>query len=237
MIAIPAIDLRDGCCVQLVGGSFDDERIRRTDPLAVADEWIDAGFRCLHVVDLDAAMGTGSNLDVVEQLAASRGIDVRVGGGIRSEATIERLLNAGARSVVLGTRALQDRAWLATVAGQWPDRVIVAADARQGRVVTNGWTAVGDDTTIDVVHELEALPLAGFLVTAVDREGLMRGPDLDLISGAARATTHRVIASGGIASRSDLQALAQCGASATVIGMALYSGAIDARAVAQEFNQ
>ena len=99
------------------------------------------------------------------------------------------------------------------------------------------WTAPTDDTAVGVVRELDALPLAGFLVTAVDREGQMAGPDLDLISDAAQATTHGVIASGGIASQRDLRALARCGASAAVIGMALYTGALDPRAVAEEFNQ
>jgi len=237
VIAIPAIDLRDGCCVQLVGGSFANERIRLPDPLAVAREWLDAGFQQLHVVDLDAAMNAGSNLDVVEQLASTTEADVQVGGGIRSTATIERMLNAGARRVVLGTRALQDRAWLQAVATRWPNQIVVAADARHGRVVTNGWTEATGETTVDVIRSLDALPLAGFLVTSVDREGQMAGPDLGLIGEATQATTRRVIASGGIASCDDLRALAQRGASAAVVGMALYSGALDSRAVAQEFDQ
>ena len=237
MIAIPAIDLRDGCCVQLVGGSFDDERVRLPDPLAIARTWIDAGFRRLHIVDLDAAMGTGSNLDMVEELARYPDADVQVGGGIRSATVIERLLNAGARRVVLGTRALRDRVWLARAAARWPNQIIVAADARHGRVVTNGWTTSTAESAIDVLRALDALPLAGFLVTAVDREGQMAGPDLSLISETAHVTTRDVIASGGVASYDDLRALGRSGASATVIGMALYSGALDPRAVAQEFDQ
>ncbi len=237
MIAIPAIDLRDGCCVQLVGGSFADERVRLPDPLAVARRWVDAGFRHLHVVDLDAAMGVGANLTIVENIASLTGIQVQVGGGIRSDDSVERLLNAGAARVVVGTRALQDRAWLGELGVRWPDRVVVAADVRAGRVVTNGWTAPTNDTASNTIRELDTLPLAGFLVTAVDREGRLAGPDLELIGDAAAATSRSVIASGGIASHDDIRALAACGATAAVIGMALYSGALDPRAVAQEFNQ
>ena len=181
MIAIPAIDLRDGCCVQLVGGSFDNERVRLPDPLAVAEQWYEAGFRRLHVVDLDAAMGVSSNLDVVRRLAALREFDVQVGGGLRSTEAVESVFEAGARRVVIGTRALRDRDWLSDIAARWPDRVIVAADAKNEAVVTHGWTEGLGSNVIDVVRDLDPLPLSGFLITAVDREGLMAGPDTDLI--------------------------------------------------------
>jgi phosphoribosylformimino-5-aminoimidazole carboxamide ribotide isomerase len=237
MIAIPAIDVRDGCCVQLVGGSFAHERIRLPNPVAAAHAWVDAGFRQLHVVDLDAALGVGSNLAIIERLVAITGAEVQVGGGIRSTQAIEHLLDAGASRVVLGTRALGDHEWLARSAARWPARIVVAADARHGRVVTHGWTTMIDDTVESAVQRLGALPLAGFLITAVDREGQMRGPDVALIARAARAATCGVIASGGIGSRADLCALATRGAAAAVIGMALYSGAFEPRAIASEFNQ
>ena len=108
MIAIPAIDLRDGCCVQLVGGSFDEERVRIADPVGVAHRWVDAGFTRLHVVDLDAATGRGSNAPVVERLASQPGLETQVGGGLRDSAAIEAVLATGARRVVVGTRALKD---------------------------------------------------------------------------------------------------------------------------------
>lgn len=237
MIVIPAIDLRDGCCVQLVGGSFANERIRLPDPVAVAREWIDAGFRRLHVVDLDAALGVGSNLETVARLASLSGVDVQVGGGIRSEHVIAALLDAGARRVVLGTRAINDPEWLARVAERWPERIVVAADARHGRVVTDGWTLTSGAALADTVRGIQALPVAGFLVTSVDREGQMRGPDLDLIALSARWTDKPIIASGGVGSRHDLRALARSGAGATVVGMALYTGALDTRAVLEEFGQ
>lgn len=235
MIAIPAIDLRDGCCVQLVGGSFDDERVRIRDPLSVARRWMDAGFSRVHVVDLDAALGVGSNGEVVRALAACVELETQVGGGLRDTAAIDALLSLGIARVVVGTRALRDRAWLRAIVDRWPQRVVVAADARDGAVVTDGWTSALGATVEDVVADLNALPLAALLVTSVEREGLMRGPDVSLMNRVVEASRHPVIASGGIATLDDLRALADAGVSACVIGMALYSGALDERAVAREF--
>lgn len=237
MIAIPAIDIRDGCCVQLVGGDFADERVRLPDPVAVARQWIDAGFRRLHVVDLDAAVRGIANDDAIDALTALEGIEMQVGGGIRTTEQVERLLRAGARRVVAGTRAIDDPNWLRETARAWPDRIVVAADAREGRVVADGWTSPRDAGVLDVVAEYGALPLGGFLVTAVDREGRMGGPDVSLIEKVVRATTLPVIASGGIGSMRDLEDLSSCGAAGAVIGMALYTGALDPRAVSRTFNE
>jgi phosphoribosylformimino-5-aminoimidazole carboxamide ribotide isomerase len=235
MIAIPAVDLRDGCCVQLVGGSFDDERIRLADPIAVARRWIDDGFRTLHVVDLDAAMESGRNAHVVRVLVGLPGVSVQVGGGIRTDDDVQSLLDAGAARVVVGTRALADRDWLEALAARWPNRIIVAADARGGRAVARGWRSETGDRALDVIADLQSLPLAGILVTAVDKEGQMAGPDLALVSQAVSASAQPIIASGGIGSLTDLDSLAAAGASACVIGMALYTGALDSRAVARSF--
>lgn len=236
MIAIPAIDIRDGCCVQLVGGSFDDERVRLPDPVAVAQGWVDAGFRSLHVVDLDAAMGLAPNTSPVRRLARLPDVAVQVGGGVRTSELAELLFDNGARSIVVGTRAISDPSWLAEIAERWPGRVIVAADARDGRIVTKGWTESDSRTVQELITELNPLPLGGFLVTAVEREGRMEGPALDLIADAQAISRRPLIASGGIASMDDLRSLEAAGASAAVIGMALYSGALDPRAVAREFT-
>jgi phosphoribosylformimino-5-aminoimidazole carboxamide ribotide isomerase len=237
MIAIPAVDIRDGCCVQLVGGSFADERVRIPDPVAAARRWMDAGFSRLHVVDLDAAMGAGSNADAVSALLELDGVETRIGGGIRTTARARELLGAGASKVVVGTRAMRDREWLSTIAREWPGRVIVAADTRDGEVVVDGWRATEPTSVERAIEALNDLPLAGFLVTAVEREGRMVGPSLELIARVVTIAAHPVIASGGIGSMDDLAALDRCGASAAVIGMALYAGTLDARVVAREFAQ
>lgn len=237
MIAIPAIDLRDGCCVQLVGGSFADERIRIADPVAAARRWIDAGFTRLHVVDLDAAMDNGSNAEAVTSLLALDDVQTHVGGGIRTTERVAQLFAEGANEVVVGTRAMLDRKWLSTIAHEWPGQVMVAADARDGQVVIDAWRSTASTSVEAAVEDLNALPLAGFLVTAVEREGRMAGPSLDLIERVVAIAAHPVVASGGVGSMEDLASLDRRGAHAAVIGMALYSGALDARAVAREFSQ
>lgn len=237
MIAIPAIDLREGACVQLVGGAFEQERIRLDDPVAVARDWARLGFRQLHVVDLDAATGRGSNIATVRAILHEGLFDaVQVGGGVRGEEAVETLLDAGAARVVVGTRALEDPDWLVEMADRFPGAITVAADVRGRRVVTHGWerTLAGD--IVDRLESLNALPLAGVMVTAVHREGQMEGPDYLLMDDVMEAATLPVIASGGIGAAYQLRDLAERGVAATVLGMALYTGALDPRAIAEEFG-
>jgi len=236
MIAIPAVDLREGACVQLVGGSYDREQVRVEDPLAAAIVWRDAGFTRLHVVDLDAALGRGTNARVVERIVRESGLEVQVGGGIREGPDIERVLGWGAARVVAGTRALTDLQWLGEQAARFPGRIVVAADVRAGRVTVRGWTESVSTSLEGTLDAIADLPLAGVLVTAVDVEGQMRGPSLELVATAVASTDLPVFASGGVASREDLCALERCGADAAVIGMALYTGALNARSIAREFG-
>jgi phosphoribosylformimino-5-aminoimidazole carboxamide ribotide isomerase len=237
MIALPAVDLREGACVQLVGGEYTDERVRLADPVAVARDWARYGFRRLHVVDLDAATGRGSNREVVADLLRDTSVALQVGGGVRSATQIEELLANGATAVVVGTRALEDSDWLARVATTYPNEILVAADVRDRRVVTHGWSRTLPREIIDVTEELSTLPLAGLLVTAVHREGRMQGTDLFLMEDVVDAASFPVFASGGIASTADLRALADRGVAAAIIGMALYTGALDPWQTAEEFSE
>jgi phosphoribosylformimino-5-aminoimidazole carboxamide ribotide isomerase len=236
VIAIPAVDLRDGACVQLVGGSYAAERVRIPDPLRAARRWADAGFRMLHVVDLDAATGAGSNASTVDELIECSGLGVQVGGGLRTTDRISAVLRAGATRVVVGTRAIDDPEWLAGIAAAYPHRIVVAADVRERRVVTHGWAVERSLDVADLIREIAPLPLAGVLVTAVQREGLMQGTDIRLMEEIAAQSEAPLIASGGLASTAELRALAQCGVGAAVLGMSLYTGVLDARAVAEEFQ-
>lgn len=237
MIAIPAIDLREGACVQLVGGEYADERIRLPDPIGVAHEWTRYGFRRLHVVDLDAATGRGTNQRIVAELLRETVAEIQVGGGVRTSTQVEELLSSGARAVVVGTRALEDTEWLTRVACRFPNEILVAADVRDRRVVTHGWTRTLPREIIDVTEELSALPLAGLLVTAVHREGKMQGADLFLMEDVVEAASFPVYASGGVRSVADLRALADRGVAAAIIGMALYTGAVDPWQAAEEFSE
>jgi phosphoribosylformimino-5-aminoimidazole carboxamide ribotide isomerase len=190
----------------------------------------------LHVVDLDAATGRGSNRDVVTELLRESAAEIQVGGGVRSTTQVDELIECGARAVVVGTRALEDVDWLARLAAAYPNEIVVAADVRDRRVVTHGWTRTLAREIIDVTEELSALPLAGLLVTAVHREGRMQGADLFLMEDVVEAASFPVYASGGIGSVADLRALADRGVAAAVIGMALYTGAIDPWQAAEEFS-
>ncbi len=236
MIAIPAIDLREGSCVQLVGGSYADERVRVKDPLDALKRWREHGFNTFHVVDLDAALGKGSNEEVIARLLNHEpGLTFSVGGGVRSTARVETVLALGVSYVVVGTRAIEDMSWLRGVAERFPGRVVVAADVKGREVVTRGWTAGSTQDIGNVVDALAPLPLGGMLVTAVHKEGLMDGVDLPLMEEVVRRSPHPLYASGGVSSLEDLRALGRVGAHGAVIGMALYTGTLDARQVAQEF--
>ena len=237
MIAIPAVDLRDGACVQLVGGSFAQERVRLENPVEVARSWEHYGFNRLHVVDLDAATGHGSNINIVRSLLFDSGIPIQVGGGVRSGELVEELLEAGASRVIVGTRAIEEPEWLAELAARHPGEIIVACDVRERRVTTRGWAHTLPLDILDVVDELNSLPLAGLLVTAVHREGQMQGTDLPLMEDVAESSHFPVFASGGVTTMQDLRALEHRGLAGVVIGMALYTGALDPVVVAGEFSE
>jgi phosphoribosylformimino-5-aminoimidazole carboxamide ribotide isomerase len=239
MIAIPAVDLRDGACVQLVGGEYDAERVRLDDPVAVARQWAQHGFQRLHVVDLDAATGRGSNAEIVREIIreTSGSLAVQVGGGVRDRDMIERLLDDGASAVVIGTRAIEDAHWAEEMAHEYPQQLIVAADVRDRRVVTHGWSRTLPRTVIDVVEELNALPLAAVMVTAVHREGQMQGTDLPLMEDVAEASHVPVYASGGVSTIMDLRLLEDRAVAGAIIGMALYTGALDPRVLVDEFGE
>lgn len=236
MIAIPAVDLRDGACVQLVGGEYANEKVRLPNPPAVARDWSQQGFTRVHVVDLDAATSRGSNAKVIREILRESTVPVQVGGGIRTEDQIDRLLDDGAAYVVVGTRAVEDEGWLEEMSGKFPNQLIVAADVRERKIVTRGWTKVLPRNVVQYVEDLADLPLAGILVTAVHKEGQLEGTDLPLMEDVAEASAWPVLASGGVSSMDDLRALEHRGLAGAVLGMALYTGAIDARRVAEEFQ-
>jgi phosphoribosylformimino-5-aminoimidazole carboxamide ribotide isomerase len=199
--------------------------------------WEQAGFQRLHVVDLDAVMGHGSNDQVIRDVLAATQMEVQVGGGVRTEERIEWLLECGAHRVVIGTRALEDPWWIEEVADRVPNELLVAADVEDRRVVTRGWLHRLGTDIFDAVQELDALPLAGLIVTAVNRQGTLQGSDLALMEDVVEASTVPVFAAGGIASLQELRSLADRGLAGAIVGMALYTGAIDARAAAAEFEE
>lgn len=237
MIAIPSLDLRGGACVQLAAESYDHELIRIPDPVGVAAAWRQYGFRHLHVVDLDGVSGRGNNVAEIQGILGVTDIEVQVGGGIRSRDSIQRCLDDGAQRVVIGTRAIEDPDWLGEMSEAFPGYIVVAADVRERKILSHGWTRTQPKLVLDLVEDLNGLPLAGVLVTAVHREQAMRGTDLPLMEDLADAADFPVYASGGLGSLNHLRALADCGVAAAIVGMGLYSGVIDPWVAAEEFAE
>jgi phosphoribosylformimino-5-aminoimidazole carboxamide ribotide isomerase len=223
--------------VQLVGGDYTKEAVRLDEPLRVAQQWVAAGFTRLHLVDLDAATGRGNNRDLLREIITRSGVPAQVGGGVRSEDAVTALLDDGADRVVIGTRGVEDQEWLAEQAERFPQRIVLAADVNGRKIVTRGWVKETALDVLDFIRELEHLPLAGLLVTAVHKEGKMQGTDLALMADVVDAAAWPVIASGGVSSMLDLQALEDRGVAAAVLGMALYTDALDARIVAEEYAE
>ncbi len=237
MIVIPAVDLREGRCVQLVGGSYEREIVSLNDPVAAAERWDYEGFESLHVVDLDAATGRGANTVAIQRIIDATTAEVQVGGGVRSDESVVQWLEAGAIRVVIGTRAVEDREWISRIASANPGRIIVALDVRDRSVLTRGWQASSGDAIERRIAEFNELPLAGILVTAVGREGLMEGPDVELMAEVVGLSTHPIQASGGVASIDDVRSLSDAGVSAVIIGMALYTGALSSTDLVEAFGR
>jgi phosphoribosylformimino-5-aminoimidazole carboxamide ribotide isomerase len=236
MIAYAAIDLRGGQAVQLVGGRTDAQKIALPDPVEVAQRWLDAGFRGLHVVDLDAALGAGDNRGVIAEILDVATVPVQVGGGVRDAEAIDALLEAGAARVIIGTRAVEDAAWRKAMARTHADRLIVAADVRADSITTRGWTRQTGINVEAFLREMNDDAIAGVLITDVDREGKLGGVDVERFKQFALATRHDLIAAGGVRDIDDLRALARTGIAGAVLGMALYTGTISALEAAAEFS-
>lgn len=237
MIAAPAVDLREGRCVQLVGGRPELERVSLPDPLAQARAWEEMGFGTLHMVDLDAALSLGDNRGVIQEIVKATGATVQAGGGVREDSAVEELVASGVSRVIIGTRAIRDPEWLETVANRFPGTVMVAADIRDGTVLLKGWTESSHLPVLQVLKDLETFPLAGILCTDVGREGLMGGTDLPMAEAVVQGSRHPVWISGGITTMDELRALEKAGAAGAVLGMAIYTGVLLPEKVAEEFGR
>jgi phosphoribosylformimino-5-aminoimidazole carboxamide ribotide isomerase len=237
MIATPAVDLRGGRCVQLVGGRPDAERVSLPDPVAVARDWWERGFEALHVVDLDAALGSGENRDVIRRVTEATPAETQVGGGVRDDEALEALLGLGVARAVVGTRAVDDPEWLSAAAARWPRRITVAADIRDGIVLRKGWTEGTGLRVTEFLAALADLPLGGVLCTDVGREGRLEGIDREGVRSALDASPHPMWISGGVTTMDELDFLAEAGAAGAVLGMALYTGTMDADLVASRYGR
>lgn len=224
---IPAVDLLDGRCVRLEQGDFRRATFYDFDPVELAVAAAEHGVRRLHVVDLDAARGSGENRSMVERIVRESSVEVQVAGGIRDQDTVERWLGAGAAGVVMGTAAVRDPELLTACASAHPGRVLAALDLLAGRPAVAGWQELGAMDLGEQLRRWEQAPLAAVILTSIDRDGTMLGPDLDSLRRVRRHTSHWVLYSGGIASAEHIRDLRENGAAGVILGKALLEGRLE----------
>jgi len=225
VIVIPAIDLRGGRCVRLFRGDPTAETVYDADPVAVARGFEAEGARRLHVVDLDAALGSGSNRDVVVAICRNVAIPVQLGGGIRSVESVQRALADGAERAILGTGAILDPGLVADAVRRFGDRIAVAVDVRGHELALRGWRDRGPRVE-EAIRTLCDAGAPRLVVTSVQRDGTMDGPDLSLYERVLAMTDLPVIASGGVRKAEDVRALRDLGLEGVVVGKALYAGTL-----------
>jgi len=230
MLIIPAIDLKGGACVRLRQGDMGESKVYDRDPVAVARRWEKEGARRLHVVDLDGAVsGTARHINLIcEMIAACPGLEVQVGGGIRTVDTVKEYFIAGARRVVLGTRAIRAPEFTRRLCQDFPGRIIVGLDVRQGRPALEGWTQRSSDDVMQLAQEFAQMGVAALIYTDIDHDGMMDGLNIADTANLAEAVAVPVFASGGLRSLEDVRALCTAGSIAGVIaGRSLYEGTLD----------
>jgi phosphoribosylformimino-5-aminoimidazole carboxamide ribotide isomerase len=221
---VPAVDMQEGEVVQLVQGERGTEK-RYGDPVEAARRWVDAGAKTLHLVDLDGAFeGERKNAAAVEAVVDAVDVPVQLGGGIRTATDARTLLDSGVDRVILGTAAVNDPDIVAAISETHPRSVVVSLDARDGEVVIEGWTEGTGLEPAEAAGRYADLGAAGILFTDVDVEGRLEGVDTDAVEAVVDAVDIPVVASGGVATLSDVEALRDAGAAAVVVGTALYEG-------------
>jgi phosphoribosylformimino-5-aminoimidazole carboxamide ribotide isomerase len=233
MLLIPAIDLKDGKCVRLRQGEMSQVTRYSDDPVGMAEQWQNLGARYLHIVDLDGAVeGTPKHLPQIEAIAKKLTIPIQVGGGIRNAATVQAYRAIGVDRVVVGTAALQDSKFLASIAQQFPQKILVGIDVKQGLVAVHGWTTVSTLTPRQVFEAIKELPLGGIVYTDISRDGMLNGPNISALREAAETSPVPVIASGGVTALNDIRAIQEIGnnISGVIVGKALYEGTLDLKA-------
>jgi phosphoribosylformimino-5-aminoimidazole carboxamide ribotide isomerase len=231
MVVYPAIDLLGGRCVRLRQGDYDQVTVYSDDPLAVARGFRDAGASWVHVVDLDAARsGVPVHHALIARIKAETGLSVQTGGGVRGMATLEALLSAGVDRVVLGTSAVRDREFTEAALRRYAAQVAIGVDARDGEVSVDGWTAGGGVRTLDFARRMEALGARTLIHTDIARDGMLTGPALAATEVLVRGTSLDIVASGGIGTLADIEAVRGIGAAGVIVGKAIYEGRVDLRA-------
>ncbi|HWY61926.1 MAG TPA: 1-(5-phosphoribosyl)-5-[(5-phosphoribosylamino)methylideneamino]imidazole-4-carboxamide isomerase [Rhizomicrobium sp.] len=231
MIIFPAIDLKDGQCVRLKQGVMEAATVFNADPAAQAKIFQAQAFQWLHCVDLNGAFaGVSANSAAIKAIRAAIDLPIQLGGGIRDMAAVEGWLAAGITRVILGTAALTDPEFVKEAAKEFPGRIVVGADAKGGKIATQGWAEISELTPVELGRRFEDAGVAAILFTDIDGDGLLKGVNVAATATLARALSIPVIASGGVGSIADIDALMASGAvniEGVVVGRALYDGRID----------
>jgi phosphoribosylformimino-5-aminoimidazole carboxamide ribotide isomerase len=226
MILYPAIDILEGQAVRLVEGRFEDATTYHADPLEAARSWVDAGARFLHVVDLDGARsGAPKSLEHLRRIVRETGVPIQYGGGLRTVEAVRDALRAGAERAIIGTAAFKDVDFLDDILAHYGARIVVAVDAKDGMIATEGWTRTTQLPVVDAIHRLTGRGVRSFVFTDVSRDGKLTGPDLDGVREVSQAVRGRFIYSGGIGSLDHLRALArlrQVNMAGVIAGKSLY---------------
>ncbi|MBP2001413.1 phosphoribosylformimino-5-aminoimidazole carboxamide ribotide isomerase [Paenibacillus shirakamiensis] len=239
-IIYPAIDIRGGKCVRLIQGDYAQETIYHDSPVEAAKAWEAQGGEFIHLVDLDGAKaGHPVNDILIGEIARSVQVPVQVGGGIRTIDDVKHLLQLGVSRLILGTAAIEDRAFTEALLGQYGDKVAIGIDARNGYVATRGWLDTSEVQAEVLAKELAAKGAQTFIFTDISRDGMMQGPNIEAIRSLALASGQSVIASGGVTTQDDLvrlAAYADQGIGGAIVGKALYTGSVDLAQAIQALN-
>lgn len=244
MLIIPAIDIKDGKCVRLRQGDMDQETVFSDDPVAMAEKWIEAGARRIHLVDLNGAFaGEPKNAHVVNAIADNfPDVEIQVGGGIRDAETIQTYLDAGVQYVIIGTQAVTVPHFVNDVCLEFPGHIIVGLDAKDGKVAVDGWSKLSKHDVIDMAQHFEADGVEAIVYTDISRDGMMAGVNVEATVRLAQSVHIPIIASGGITNIDDIRALCKVaneGIMGAITGRAIYEGTLDfaaAQALADELT-
>lgn len=228
MLIIPAIDIKNGRCVRLTQGDFESEKVYSEDPVAIAKRWEKLGAQMLHVIDLDGAKnGNLANLEVVKKIAQEVQISLQVGGGVRNKEVVRILLSIGVSRVILGTVALENEEELKNILNDYSSQVAIALDAKDGKLMKQGWLEDSNKSSVATALQLEDLGVQRFIYTDIVKDGMMTEPDYNEIANVIKNISAPVIVSGGISTISSIERLKSMGIEGIIIGKALYEGKID----------
>jgi phosphoribosylformimino-5-aminoimidazole carboxamide ribotide isomerase len=231
MIIIPAVDIKGGKCVRLLQGRMDAETVFADDPAAMARRWESDGASMIHVVDLDGAVEKSPrNIESIRKIAEEVKVPIQVGGGIRNAHTVRMYLDMGIRRVVIGTEAIRTPALIDRLCKAYSEQIVVAIDARKGRVAIEGWTETTGVDAVTLAKKFENVGVAAINFTDIHRDGMQTGPNIEETRRLAEAVHIPVVASGGVSSLEDIKHLFQlrsAGVSGVIVGKALYSGSLD----------